>query len=335
LAQANESVGLHTDVLGFILRSTNVRNAFEVYVPLRRLVQQIVGADAHLITSSEWNFIPFTYPMSLDELPNYVLVGSPAHESGDVLIVPLAGHEIGHSAWRRHQVGRAIVGDLLVAVYDAIEADKGRRDELLQYAFGRKVRVDYLQQQVLGLARRHVEEIFCDFVGYYIFGEAYLWAFEYFLAPGSGGRNQNYPPDQARTRYLKDAARRSGLTPDPTLFASWRDIAYPPGHLGELLHITDEAVENTIPGLWTRTRDLLSGFGVTTSTAAVVSRVFDNFSNGVPDGAGASLSEVISAGWRFVRARNELLNSDDEDFDGLNELMLKSIEVSEYLLKVG
>src|SRR5271166_63597 len=78
LAQVNESVSLHTDVLGFILRSTNVRNAFEVYVPLRRLIQQIIGKDARLITSSEWKFIPFTYPMTLDELPNYVLVGSPA-----------------------------------------------------------------------------------------------------------------------------------------------------------------------------------------------------------------------------------------------------------------
>jgi hypothetical protein len=54
----------------------------------------------------------------------------------------------------------------------------------------------------------------------------------------------------------------------------------------------------------------------------------------VPDGAGASLPEVIAAGWRFVRAKRELLDTDDPNFDGLNELMLKTIEVSEYLLKV-
>ncbi|HME21584.1 MAG TPA: hypothetical protein VKI44_09615, partial [Acetobacteraceae bacterium] len=261
-------------------------------------------------------------------------IPSPAPESGNVLLVPLAGHEIGHSAWRRHQVERSLVVDLLGAVHDAIEANTARRDDLLQNAFGRTVRVDYLQQKLLGLALRHVEEIFCDLVGFYIFGEAYLWAFEYFLAPGNGDRNLNYPADHARTRYLQLAAKEPRVKVDPIVFDSWRNATYPPGHLGDFLRIVDEAVETAVPDLWLKTRNLLGKLGVRTADARVVKRAFDNFSKGVPDGVGASLSEVIEAGWKYARAKRELLDVDDPNFEGLNELMLKSIEVSEYLLKV-
>src|SRR5258708_37848642 len=34
-------------VIGFLLRSTNVRTAFEIYGPLRRLAQRVVGHDVH------------------------------------------------------------------------------------------------------------------------------------------------------------------------------------------------------------------------------------------------------------------------------------------------
>lgn len=61
LAQVNVSVGRYTELLGFILRSTHVRNAFEAYFPLKRLVQLVIGPTARLITSAEWRFIPFTY----------------------------------------------------------------------------------------------------------------------------------------------------------------------------------------------------------------------------------------------------------------------------------
>jgi hypothetical protein len=49
-------------LLGFILRSTNVRNAFEVHGPLLRLCQDVVGPDTKLILSSEWDFSPFIFP---------------------------------------------------------------------------------------------------------------------------------------------------------------------------------------------------------------------------------------------------------------------------------
>ena len=53
---------LFLPVLGFILRSTNVRNGFEVWRPLLRLSRQILEPDAtdrdhktRLVLSSEWS----------------------------------------------------------------------------------------------------------------------------------------------------------------------------------------------------------------------------------------------------------------------------------------
>lgn len=40
---------------GFLLRATNVRNAFEVYGPVLRIARQILGPDTRLVLSSEWD----------------------------------------------------------------------------------------------------------------------------------------------------------------------------------------------------------------------------------------------------------------------------------------
>src|SRR6266436_8682470 len=83
-------------VLGFILRSTNIRNAFEILDPLQSLALSTLQGRPHLLLSSEWDFVPFAYPQSLDDLRNFVLIGLPASEAASALLVPLAGHELGH-----------------------------------------------------------------------------------------------------------------------------------------------------------------------------------------------------------------------------------------------
>src|SRR5947209_6509229 len=89
---------VYVPILGFILRSTNVRNAFEAYAPLLRLARRVLDKTTKLIVSSEWDYSPFVY-LSLTDLPGFVLIGLPAPESANPLLVPLAGHELGHSVW--------------------------------------------------------------------------------------------------------------------------------------------------------------------------------------------------------------------------------------------
>src|SRR3546814_10308475 len=96
--------------------------------PIKRLVETAVSPDARLIMSSEWKFVPFTFPMTLDWLPGFALVGGPAPESDNVLIVPLAGHEIGHSAWRSKQLKDQLMADLVAAIAQTLD-DMPRSEE--------------------------------------------------------------------------------------------------------------------------------------------------------------------------------------------------------------
>ena len=123
---------------------------------------------------------------------------------------------------------------------------------------------------------------------------------------------------------------------DPVLFANWRNPTLPPGLGADLLSITDAAVDGTTAELWKLAQQLLARCRVSPPDQGVAVRILQNFEKMVPDGGGATLAEITTAGWRFLRDHGGLPNAtDDTNFDLLNELMLKSIEVSEYLLRVG
>jgi hypothetical protein len=106
-AHANTDISRYYHILGFILRSTNVRNAFEIYDPLLNLCKTIYGNSAKLIISSEWDFSPFTYPAVTVDLPDLMFIGLPSTEAGNSLLVPLSGHELGHSVWRKSGASRS------------------------------------------------------------------------------------------------------------------------------------------------------------------------------------------------------------------------------------
>ncbi len=326
----------YTSVLGFILRSTNIRNAFEVHFPLKRLIQKTIVSDAKLIMSSEWNFVPFTYPMTLPMLEKFVLVGGPAPESENVLIVPLAGHEIGHSAWRQHKVEASIRQALLLAVDKAINADIQKRDKILIDLKSYGHDLTWLQQTCFKFAQKQLEEVFCDMFALYVFGPSYLYAYEYFLAPGRPLRSPDYPASEDRVRYLEDGAARLNLSYDSDLFARWLPSPLPHGINGEILSFSDAAVRGVYSSICDQAFDLLKRAAVPICDNAVVSRVMQALGRGVPDGDGATLAEIVTAGWCYLRAQGGLsLDSEQSQLIMLNELMLKSVEVSEFKLRIG
>jgi hypothetical protein len=55
-------------ILGFILRSTNVRNAFELLDPLQAIADATLQGQSQLLLSSEWDYVPFAYPQSLEDV---------------------------------------------------------------------------------------------------------------------------------------------------------------------------------------------------------------------------------------------------------------------------
>jgi hypothetical protein len=60
-SQSLYNLFVYTPFLGFILRSTNVRNAFEAYSPVLRLARQLLGTNTKLLLSSEWDYSPFIF----------------------------------------------------------------------------------------------------------------------------------------------------------------------------------------------------------------------------------------------------------------------------------
>jgi hypothetical protein len=332
-AEISYTVSKYTEVLGFILRSTNVRNAFEVQYPLKRLVAQVISPDARLIMSSEWNYVPFTYPMTLDLLPDFVLVGAPAPESGNVLLFPLAGHEIGHSVWRMQDLKSALQTAVSRAVAHAIEGDPDAKARVLART---GEGLPDLQNVVLGTAMKQLEEIFCDLFGLYVFGASYAYAYEYFLAPGGGSRSPLYPSSFDRVSYLLAGAKALQIEVEPALFGRWRQSTPRKGVDPDALTFADQAVADVFPDLMRRTFEILRDLQVELPRPPAVEQIMAAFASRVPYDDGATFPEIVTAGWRYLRARGGLSEAGDQaEYDMLGELMLKSIEVAEFRARLS
>lgn len=319
----------YTPVLGFILRSTNVRNAFELYDPLKIIVEKVIGPDTRLIISSEWDFIPFTYPMNLDVLPNYVLVGGPATESSSPLLIPLAGHEIGHSAWAHHGIPARIESAFDAELQSVIEGSP-QDAAALEEQFG-----EGYEGSVREIVFKQLEETFCDCFGLFLFGEAYVFAYEYLKFPGGDIRSLDYPPDQDRNRYLIQAAAWRSLVLAPGIFEGWSDSPDDPHGSAELDYVVDKIVKAMVPQLFPLAAELLNKAEIALPAAGEIKSIGKAFERDVPYAEGGSLANIVTAGWLRLRSRGGL-SEVNELVEGatLNETMLKSIEVSEYRRRV-
>jgi len=95
-AQATDTVSDVLELLGVIANSANVRNAFEIHGPVLKLARQLLagGDKTKLILSFEWDYVPYTYPQNHVLLPNFVVIGLPASEASNALVLPAVGHEL-------------------------------------------------------------------------------------------------------------------------------------------------------------------------------------------------------------------------------------------------
>ncbi len=314
----NYDVNLYTTLLGLIRRSTNVRNAFEIQDPLKRIAQATIRSDIRLILSSEWDYIPSTYPMNADVVSSSVFVGIPAQESRYALPYAIAGHEIGHSVWRQHGVESRLLPTIQQAVSTAAES-LGRSHDVT------------VQNAAAASAIRQAQEVFCDALGLATFGEAYLYAFEYLLAPGDLPRALDYPSVLQRNGYLAAAASKFGLHFDPSLLSNWIDSRGLPATYRELAAIADVAVSARVMEIADTALDIVQSAGLALPRRDTVAHILGSFDSYQPYNSSATLSEILTAGWLKVRAAGGLgAESDIEMVETLNELVLKSIEISDF-----
>jgi hypothetical protein len=321
-------------VLGFLLRSTDVRNAFELHAPLARLARKLVP-DVKLVLSSEWDFSPFTFP-EMASLPGYVLIGLPASESANGLALPLAGHELGHAVWSNKGLGHDINPRVVQVLLNEI---RGRWDEYTNQFpdVTREALEDLSGARTWAPAYRWATsqsaEFFCDQFGVRVFGESYLHAFAYLLAPGLAARNPAYPANRRRAENLVAACSRWDLTLPDGYVENFRD--WPTsldGSAALLCSLADGTANALTEELLDRCDSIANDAGVLRQDREEVTRIVDAFRKLIPGTGAKSLSSITNAGWHAYRDPGLWSNYPhirDRKSAVLNELVLKTIEVFE------
>ncbi len=332
---------VYVPILGFILRSTNVRNAFEAYPLLLRLAQSVMGTDTKLIVSSEWEFSPFVY-RSMTDLPGFVLIGLPAPESSNPLLIPLAGHELGHSVWETERFSAKFEKQIEDGILGELKGNRWQ-DYLSLYPQSKKsdldgtdmfVRSTWLPAYTWALLQS--EEIFCDFFGLCLFAESYLHAFAYLISPGtSGQRPLRYPNITRRIAHLVDAAKKMAVSVPPGFKSDFADEIEPVEPATKLLvSIADTVSDSLASNLIRLAQDFAKEKTVPTRNLAQVSDIYDKFRKMiVPTSAQQSLTDILNAGWNCDLEPDLWKNVPQvkpEQRDRiLRDLILKSMEVSE------
>lgn len=336
-SQANLNTLRLLPVLGFILRSTNVRNSFEFFDPLKRLALALVGPKAKLILSSEWEFSPMTYPMSIQQLPDFILIGLPASESENALVIPLAGHELGHTVW----ISENITGQSSGIFWDQIRiafldnwaryervfggADKTKIDSDLQIRANVTVAYKSLENQAT--------EIFCDAIGVAIFGESFAQAFKYLLAPGFPTlRSDRYPTLKKRVEYMQLAAthfKAPFAVQYVDDFVNERDI--PEEKSAFIIEMADIALTKCVHGIIQKASNVMNKAAIRGPDKKSVESITNAFKLGIPADGKYELADIIEAGWA-IQNNASWMNGEPEieRISMLNELIFKSIEVAEF-----
>jgi hypothetical protein len=338
--------------LGFILRSTNVRNAFEVYPPLQRLAWRILGPDAQLLLSSEWDYSPFIYTQ-VPLLPAFVFIGIPAHESGNPLVAPLAGHELGHVLWTEvvkkslwyPSFIRRLKANILTKIrarwteFHKFHPEIVRPEDLDTTLFATAA-----WEPVFAWAERQSEEYFCDFVGLRLFGESFLYAFAYLLSPVLEGRRALHCPNTLRrVRYQLQAAGQYGIDA-PADYEAWfedRDESSEDDQREKfLVNLADSAADELAPELIAHTDSLLhqpglpnwNDKGKRSEHAATVQRIYDDFALVAPAEKIGQIAHILNAAWKAsLSGLPQVAEHSSEEV--LRELVLKSLDVLEFEAK--
>ena len=334
-------IHLYLPILGFILRSTSVRNAFETYGPLLRLARKILKPSTKLILSSEWENSPFIY-FEISKLPDFVLIGLPAQESENPLLLPLTGHELGHSVWKannirsqymQHVIDR-IIQEIITnywkeyhLIFPQVKKDKDTLTDL----FGRPTWILAYE-----FAIRQIEEIFCDLIGLRIFAESYLYAISYLLSPCVlGQRSLHYPNTKRRIAHLEEGAREFNVNIPFKFSDSFEDNEEPTDHTIKLLvKLADITSESFVSNLIETVKSISDEKEIPERSKEEVEKFAKYcFENLVPISNARSLSDILNAAWLcfhngIIWKKNPKVKFQDRR-RLFNELVLKSIEVYE------
>ena len=345
--EALKRLFIYVPLLGFILRSTNVRNAFEIHGPLLRLSQNLLGKNIKLVLSSEWDYSPMTYP-GVPQMKSFILIGFPATESSNPFLIPLAGHELGHNLWLEYGMESRVKTTVTVLIQEEIQKNwLVRFKDLYNIKEHEQTKFwsDLFNKELIGpatvWATLQAEETFCDFVGLRIFGSSFLHAFVYLLAPGQRSRHVAYPSSNTRITNLLDTAVSWNIKA-PTDYAN----AFQPDDQDPFIEkdtfqlaLAEFAVTKLVPDLRNVANKLVQAAGLDSIDPKSVQEIRKRIGLTVPAENAKSLAAIIEAGWDANH--DETLWCDfshldkDAKYENLKEIVLKSIEALEIQSRKG
>jgi hypothetical protein len=286
--------------------------------------------------------------MSVSVLPNFVLLGMPASESSNALILPLAGHELGHSVWQNDRVDHLFRADIQDRVRDHIKAkwhdftqayEEHAHLTPTDHELSNNLFLVNVIAQMVQLCLCQVEETFCDAIGIRLFAEGYAHAFHYLLAPGLGGyRSLEYPRLPVRAEFI---ARYGDVNLPQQGFSNY---AAEFDDLQPSLTPRQEFVSSAADKIC---RDLAcdvfaEGKRIVEDKAALflpsdaaAREILEMFEKAIPARTASSLADIVNAGWAYVRIHGSTFTEDERPlFDWVSELILKSIEVLEFRRRI-
>jgi hypothetical protein len=354
----NRGIVNYLPILGFILRSTNVRNAFEVYGPTLRLAGAILEPHlalakrrTRLILSSEWNYSPLVYP-ALPTLPGFALIGLPAPESSNPFLIPLIGHELGHVVWERKEINLEIRKKIKEKIFEIIMSRWDEFQKLFpdypEIMPEDQKEIDYIKDKInvnkdfiraWQWAERQAEESFSDFMGLYLFDASFLHAFAYLISPIlSLVRDVRYPKMKTRVKNLLKASHYYNVATPVDYESLFDDSTNPPMTAADefQLLLADLALVGVVEELIVEVKNIVDSSVFKEEpkkpSKAEQNRIYESLEKVVPAIDCKTLPDILNAAWRayeepnlwkkipHVRKKKDLV---------LRDLVLKNIEVFE------
>ena len=337
---------IYVPIIGFISRSLDVRNAFEAYPPLLRLARKLIGNQTKLIISSEWELSPYVYH-SITDLSGFVFIGLPAQESSNPFLIPLAGHELGHSVWNSKDISsiydskiyEKVIQELIYLRWDDYNKlyPNNKKEDI--EGFNMFVKSTWFPAYTMALLQ--IEEIFCDFLGLFLFAESYLHAFSYLLSPGiSGQRSLVYPNIIKRVEFLKNAATEFNINIPSNFESAFKSENEPVDPATKLLvSIADTVSSSFVFDLIRYLKDFIDTNKISIRNVKKVAAIEIDFNNVVPITDDYNLTDILNAGWNYYFMEDLWTRfpqiGEQEKKNILKDLILKSLEVTEIYERVG
>ncbi len=330
--QAQNDIDSYMAIIGLIANSANVRNLFEMHEPLWRIACRVLEPDKvpsltniNLIISSEWMLSPFVFAglHFTPVLKDYILIGLPASESSNPLLVPLAGHELGHIVWRKFGLRRELQPTVQKIVSELLQAkNNGNPLKLLDSP---------LYAETCALALKQAEETFCDFFGLRLFRQSYIYAFFYLLFPWREAYTEeqySYPPIGVRLETFKSAVQEFNIEFPPEVQYETCVHSCNTDQCRYLCRVRKEITALLI----TRANEIITpnkkGLNDLAGNEDEVARIANKLKKIVPATKIQSLADIINAGWK-VYFDKQKGNIDDARFSNatLMDLVAKNFEI--------